>query len=208
TLEVRAGRTIDVARRSAVSAWGLGARWRNLLLTFDENDRNVDPRDPEAHERWEGVIAAAVPGFPGIGSPDCGLLDKRYEPVRPQGPLALYRSEIDGRIHLWGAPLGWIDIDDDGDGVRDARLQMEDRDGNGYFDTWRWDADGDGTFETESSFLGHDEGRARPVPLTFEGLREAERVIAQSRSGLGQAERYREDVRRWRAAGFEALSGP
>ncbi len=202
TLELRGGQMSILAWDSA-RAWSASAPWEKALLAVDENDRNVDPQDPEKRERWEGVIATPARGFPDLGGPAGGTLNKRYESCLSlaQRSPGLYLSEIDGRIHLAGATSGWLDIDADEDGVRDARLEMEDRDQDGFFDTWLWDGDGDGSFESTEEFLDLDQSSSRPVPLDFESVREGERFLESLHGGLSQRERYLADVHRWRSSG-------
>lgn len=126
---VRWDRARDLAR------WGL---WRSALLVWDEEDRNVDPLEPD-HERWEGVIADPFLGFPQVGGPGCGRTNKRYElDWDGSGRLGLYRSEIDGRIHLLGAERGEISIHLPGDLGVERVVRMADSSGNGFFDSWSY----------------------------------------------------------------------
>lgn len=202
TLDLRGGQ-ITVLGWDAAAAWGVSAPWQKALLAVDENDHNVDPNDPQQRERWEGVIATPAPGFPDLGGPASGTLNKRYEVCRSlmRRSPALYLSEIDGRIHLAGASMGWIEIDADSNGVRDARLEMEDRDEDGFFDTWLWDGDADGDFESIEVFLDIDESSTRAVPLDYESIRDAERAIETMHGGLSQRARYHTDIARWRKSG-------
>ena len=48
----------------------------------------------------------------------------------------LYYSEIDGRIHLFGAEEGWIQIGRLRGLGPIGEMRMYDTDGNGYFDRW------------------------------------------------------------------------
>ncbi|MBK8232946.1 MAG: hypothetical protein IT349_04345 [Candidatus Eisenbacteria bacterium] len=181
------------------------ARWEKFLLCFDENDRNVDPGDPEAHDRWEGIIAEEVPGFQVVGGPPCALHDKRYELDRDaSGSGALYHSEIDGRVHLWGADWGQIEHDANGDGRTDEILRTEDRDQDGVFDTWLWDGNADRTWEVERHVP--DASRrvtrlARTGQSPLPALREVERARLASGGAapLTQEQCLSRDLAAWRA---------
>ncbi len=196
----------DRAREAAAAA-----RWEKVLLTFDENDHNVDPNDALAHERWEGVIAEGVPGFPAVGGPPCGFSDKRYEVNRDayqSGRIELYESPYDRRLHLLGADWGMIEHDANGDGRRDELLRTEDRDGDGRFDTWLFDRDADGTWDLEwHPRAGAKGDTSRAIVMGsqgyFEALIEAEaRSLAgvdSTRAPITQAERYAAELAAWRA---------
>lgn len=175
-------------------AWAGSATWSACLLVFDENDRNVDPDDPLDRERWEGVIASGVTSFPQAGGPGCGKLNKRYE-LRPSGgPIRLYWSEVDRRVHLEGAQVGSIEIDADEDGKNDAWLLIEDKDGDGRFDTWSYDADLVQGFE---AVYTHSTAAYSEVPIDWERLRDADLRSARESGSLGQRERFFADVARW-----------
>lgn len=195
TLRIRGGPLTLLSWRAA-RQWVRKTRWGRVVLVADEDDRNVDPDDPEARERWEGVIADSPgPGFPRLGAPSCGRVNKRYEYYRrDEQDLRLYRSSVDGRIHLFGAPFGELLIDRTGDGKGDAMLRAEDRDGDGYFDTWLWDDDADGEFD--STFERRDE-HVEIVPLERDAIRAAERETAALYGGASQAERFARDIARW-----------
>jgi hypothetical protein len=203
SIPLRGGGRLPFVSWERAREFARNAPWRTALLTFDENDRNIAPRDPEARERWEGVIADAVRGFPTLGSPGCGRFNKRYEVNAEADTLLLYVSHVDRRIHLFGAEEGWIRIDEDGDGVCDGLLRMEDSNEDGLFDTWLWDEDGDEIFE---SIFNDFNALWDPVPVTLEGIQKTEtRLLDEWRrdsgSEGGQAERFRWDVRRWREKG-------
>lgn len=203
TIPLRGG-GLPVVRWEKARDFARSVRWRKALLTFDEEDRNVDPHDEESRERWEGVISDAVGGFPALGSPGCGPFNKRYElNGANEDTLLLYVSWADERIHLFGAEEGWIRIDENRDGVCDGALRMEDENQDGLFDTWMWDGDGDGEFET--IFRDFD-ALWDPLPLRFEDVEAAQQsLLARWRrttgSDGGQAERFWSDVRRWREKG-------
>ncbi|MBN2312176.1 MAG: DUF4861 family protein [Candidatus Hydrogenedentes bacterium] len=136
------------------------APWKSNRLCWDEIDNNVDVNSGRDrwHERWEGVG-----GYPMREG------NKRWEADGDySGRMALYYSPVDRRIHLFGAESGETRVDYDFDGTTDAILSTRDTDGDGYFDTWAYDADGDGT--PERSYKA--EPRARPVARQYPDLTE------------------------------------
>ena len=147
------------------------AVWRGTHLTWDENDCNVDPVEGRMHhERWEGVINYGSDRFPQIGGPSCGQYNKRNEVDKDNsGHFNFYFSPVDRRLHLFGAETGWIDVDYNYDGLVDMRIVMDDADYDGFFDTWRYDVDGDGTYDREYASTPDEE----PVlPFSYEILHE------------------------------------
>jgi len=108
--------------------------WSRALLIWDENDHNVAPRTPR-HERWEGIINARYYRFPQEGGPHCGRLNKRYElDADFSGRMRLYYWPADGRVHLYGAEVGTLEVDFDYNGRTDMIIQYSDTDGDGFFD--------------------------------------------------------------------------
>jgi hypothetical protein len=96
-------------------------------------------------ERWEGVIPKGNEFFPQIGGPSCGAFNKRYEvATAPKGPMRLYYSATDQRLHLFGADHMWLIVDLGYDNQPDLRYDYLDTNGDGYIDTWRIDTDLDG----------------------------------------------------------------
>ncbi|MGZ4887050.1 MAG: hypothetical protein ACXVJK_04800 [Candidatus Aminicenantales bacterium] len=55
---------------------------------------------------------------------------------KPSAKRELYYSEIDKRIHLYGAEEGWIEVGNFGGLGAVAEIRMFDTDGNGFFDRW------------------------------------------------------------------------
>ena len=55
---------------------------------------------------------------------------------KPSAKRELYYSEIDKRIHLFGAEEGWIEFGNFGGLGAVAEIRMFDTDGNGFFDRW------------------------------------------------------------------------
>lgn len=118
-------------------------RWTRCRLCWDEVDNNVNPADDieREQERWEGVG-----GYPMREG------NKRWETDQDySGSMRLYYWPADGRLHLLGAETGHVDIDINHDYRVDARLLYNDRDGDGYFDQWAYDADADGRAEHVAS---------------------------------------------------------
>jgi len=143
--------------------------WTKIHLTWDENDNNVDPLPGRMHhERWEGVLNHGSDYMPQVGGPSCGPFNKRNEvDMDASGGMQLYFSPVDDRLHLYGAELGWIAVDYDYNGTVDMEIRMDDLDGDGFFDLWKYDADGDGSFERKVLI----ENDARDIlPFDYEPL--------------------------------------
>lgn len=128
-------------------AFAKEAVWKKALLCVDENDENVAAIGEDRHERWEGVIAEEAPGFMVVGGPPTSPHNKRYELDRDASGRLDFYVGADLEVHLRGAEAGWVVLDEDADPRRDAVLRMEDRDEDGLFETWLWDADADKTWE-------------------------------------------------------------
>jgi hypothetical protein len=124
-------------------------KWKKAHLTWDENDNNISdpvlkPEDFLCNERWEGVINHRSEFFAGIGGPSCGFYNKRNEiDLDYSGGMQFYYSPVDQRLHLYGAEVGWIKVDYDYDQIIDMFIWMEDNDKDGFFDTWKYDVNGD-----------------------------------------------------------------
>jgi hypothetical protein len=148
------------------------ANWSKAHLTFNENANNIDPTEGKNHsERWEGVLNNPNDYFPQVGGPPCGPFNKRNEVDSDNsGGFRFYRSPVDRRWHLFGAEVGWIKTDYDYDGKPEMEIRFEDTDIDGFFDLWRYDLDGDGTFEREFRLA---DDRAYLVPFDYDTLREA-----------------------------------
>ena len=152
----------DFARRSP---------WLKACLTWDEMNANTEHQvDRDPHERWEGIIVHGSENFPQIGGPPCSELNKRNEIVeKPASPLRLYYDPTDRRLHLLGTgpAEGWIDVDYDLDGQRDARYTYADENRDGVFDRRRIDLDADGQAEFDWKMQGDSD---RLIPLEYEAL--------------------------------------
>jgi hypothetical protein len=147
------------------------APWAKACLTWDEMNANTEHQvDRDPHERWEGVIVHGSEDFPQIGGPPCSRLNKRNEIVeKPASPLRLYYDPTDHRLHLLGTgpTEGWIDVDYDLDGQRDARYTYLDEDQDGVFDRRQIDLDADGRPEFEWKMRGD---ATTLVPTEYEAL--------------------------------------
>lgn len=144
----------------AAPGFALSAIWADQLLTWDENDLNIDAaRGPDGRfrdtqERWEGVIPPGTEGFHQIGGPHCGHYNKRFELRTTPGRISVYFSPTDNRVHLHGATRSWLIVDYDYNEQPDARYDYLDTNGDGYIDRWEFDATGDGTVDDAWSSEG------------------------------------------------------
>lgn len=149
--------------------FGENAPWGKVLLTWVENDNNVDSQpggDP--HERWEGVLNSGSEFFPQVGGPPVGPYNARYETdTDNSGKMKLYYSPADRRLHLLGADHSWLKVDYNFDGKMDAEFRYLDADGDGKIDTWEVDVDGDGRPD-HTIHVPHEP--SRNVPLDYKPL--------------------------------------
>lgn len=124
-------------------------KWRKAHLTWDENDNNIadpvlTPSNSVCKERWEGVINHQSEFMTKVGGPSCGIYNKRNEIDQDySGKMQFYYSPVDQRLHLYGAEVGWIKVDYNFDHKIDMFIWMEDKDMDGFFDTWKYDVNGD-----------------------------------------------------------------
>jgi len=83
---------------------------------------------------------------------------------KPTGKRELYVSDVDKRIHLFGASEGWIQIGHFAGTKALGEIRMADTDGNGFFDRWEvwW---GDSPVPVRVTTV-RDE-RARRIPLDY-----------------------------------------
>ncbi len=147
--------------------------WARVLMTWDENDLNIArTADFYTIERWEGVIGAPQndPGFemPGVGWPDCGSFNKRYEIVlHPEGPNKYYFNPADRRIHIRGSDRTWLKVDYDYDKKMDMYYLWQDTDNDGVADKVSIDVDGDTKFDDSYNL---DVTRIKLVDWNFQGI--------------------------------------
>lgn len=155
TLSIRGIPAGPVLRRNMATFFLEQVTWGRVLMTWDENDLNIawtPTNNTYAIERWEGVIAAspAEHGYemPGIGWPDCGPYNKRYELLlHPEAPNAYYFHPADHRIHLKNSDKTWIKVDYNNDAKIDMYYLWSDTDNDGIVDQISIDTDGDGIFD-------------------------------------------------------------
>ncbi len=149
TLTVRDHVTELVARWDKIRQFGKESKWEKTHLTWDENDLNIAGwagmrRGLYAKERWEGLLNHPSGYMKQVGGPSCGPLNKRNEVDTSYiGKMNFYYSDIDKRFHLYGADVGWIMVDYNNDYQMDMFIWMQDSDNDGFFDTWKYDLDGD-----------------------------------------------------------------
>ncbi len=149
TLKVRNHTTESVARWDKVRQFGKKAKWDKVHLTWDEHDRNIAGwaglrKGLYAKERWEGILNQPNGYMKQVGGPSCGQFNKRNEiDTSYIGKMKFYFSDVDDCFHLYGADVGWIMVDYNYDYKMDMFIWMEDSDGDGFIDTWKYDLDGD-----------------------------------------------------------------
>ncbi|MBM3290793.1 MAG: hypothetical protein FJY92_11640, partial [Candidatus Hydrogenedentes bacterium] len=146
TFDLRGAPTAPTLTFAAAQAFPQQAAWDGLLLTWDENDDNVEGVEYKGRrENWEGVVAPAIEGFEAVPGTHCGTLNKRFELAAHTGkPATIYFHPADHRIHLLGAKRAWLDVDANCDRATDMKYAMTDSDGDGMLDTWNIDVDADG----------------------------------------------------------------
>ncbi len=148
-INLRGGPTEPLLAWNKARQFGDSAAWKKVLLTWVENDNNIDSNpNRDSHERWEGVIAEGNADFPPIGGPTVGIFNNRYElDLKNRSKLRLYLSSVDHRFHLFGADRAWLKVDYNFDGKTDMEFRYRDTNGDGIVDTWEVDDDGDGTVD-------------------------------------------------------------
>ena len=171
TLTLRGIETGHVLKWEHVRQTAKAGKWGKIHLTWDENDNNVDPVEGRKHnERWEGVISCGNEYIRQVGGPSCGPYNKRNEVDGDgSGQSAFYYSPIDHKLHLLGSEVGWIKADYDYNGSVDFIVWMDDSDGNGFFDTWKYDVDADSTWDREYTIK---DDAAKVYPFEYEALHE------------------------------------
>ena len=87
--------------------------------------------------RWEGIFWMWERRFMENTGGPCQKWNMRREwSGKPAERRELYYSEVDRRIHLFGAEEGWIEIGYFGGLGKIGEIRMYDTDKNGYFDRW------------------------------------------------------------------------
>jgi len=88
----------------------------------------------------------------------------------PSSVRSLYYSEVDKRFHLYGAEEGWIEISVGLKGKeRLGEIRFFDTTGDGFFDRWEVDLDGDCIPERTASVA---DGNAELIPWEYSVLKE------------------------------------
>ena len=91
----------------------------------------------ELQFRWEGVFWIWQRRYmENTGGPTQRWNIRREWSSQPADERKLYYSEVDRRIHLFGAEEGWIEIGHFAGLGRIGEIRMADTDGSGYFDRW------------------------------------------------------------------------
>ena len=110
--------------------------------------------------RWEGVFWIWERRFMENTGGPCQTWNVRREwSGKPATQRRLYYSDVDKRIHLFGAEEGWIQVGHFGGLGAVGEIRMFDTDNNGYFDRWE-------------VYLGED-----PIPSRVSTLRNERAVM-------------------------------
>jgi len=130
--------------------------------------------------RWEGIFWTWERRFmENTGGPCQRWNVRRESSSKPANKRELYYSEVDKRIHLFGAEEGWVQIGHFAGMGPPGEIRMFDTDGNGYFDRWEvyW---GDNPIPARVSTV-RDE-RAHRIECDLDSLTEfyADRVLPQA----------------------------
>lgn len=114
---------------------------RETGFTWHENHDDTiaigDVPDPKLDYRWEGVFWIWERRFmENTGGPNQKWNVRREWSNKPSKTRDLYYSPVDGRLHLYGAEEGWIQIGHFAGLGEIGEVRMYDTNGNGYFDRW------------------------------------------------------------------------
>jgi hypothetical protein len=124
--------------------------------------------NPKKDRRWEGVFWIWERRFMGNTGGPCQKWNMRREWCgKPSSTRELYYSEVDRRIHLFGASEGWIQIGHFAGTTALGEIRMVDTDGNGIFDRWEvwW---GDRPVPVRISQVRNE--KARRIPFDYASL--------------------------------------
>ncbi len=111
-------------------------------FSWDEFDRN---------HRWEGIFWSEhdwirIP-LSNAGGPTYRWNMRREFDSKPRSQRQLYYSEVDQRIHCFGASIGWIEHGHMWSDEKLAETKFFDTDGDGFFDRWEVNLDNRGSPE-------------------------------------------------------------
>ena len=111
-------------------------------FSWDEFDRN---------HRWEGIFWSELDWvripLPNAGGPTYRWNMRREFDSQPRSQRQLYYSEIDQRIHCFGASVGWIEHGYMWSEEKLGETKFFDTDGDGFFDRWEVNLDNRGSPE-------------------------------------------------------------
>jgi len=111
-----------------------GFSWQE---NFDDTVAIGSPEKKECDYRWEGIFWLWERRFMENTGGPCQKWNMRREWSRKStGKRELYYSDVDKRIHLFGAEEGWIEVGHFGGLGALGEIRIYDSDGNGYFDRW------------------------------------------------------------------------
>lgn len=96
-----------------------------------------DAPDAKLDYRWEGVFWIWERRFmENTGGPNQKWNVRREWSRKPSNTRDLYYSPVDGRLHLYGAEEGWLQIGHFSGQGEIGELRMYDTNDNGFFDRW------------------------------------------------------------------------
>lgn len=165
-----------IMKRSAMVPFLQKQIWSREIITWDENDLNIAYGSPDYKiERWEGVIAAKSEDkgyeMPGVGGPNCGPYNKRYELILdPKAPNTYYYSAGDKRIHIKGSDKTWLKVDLNYDNKMDMKYEWVDTNHDGIVDKVLFDMNGDGKWDDSWKL---NVSKDKPVEWNFNSLNSA-----------------------------------
>lgn len=128
-------------------------------FSWDEYDTN---------DRWEGIFWTwDWHALANTGGPTQKWNMRREFNPNPAGTRKLYYSEIDKRIHLFGATEGLMEIGDIFKSEPVIRIRYYDTDRNGFFDRWEIDLNGD---KAPERVIQAPDEKVRLIPLDYNSL--------------------------------------
>ena len=92
---------------------------------------------------------------------------RREYDKNPAKERRLYYSDVDKRIHLFGAQEGWIEIGHIFGDEKIGEIRYFDTNGDGFFDRWEFDLNNDGRPERIATLT---DPKARRVPFEYNSL--------------------------------------